>query len=273
MPMISLDDLLATLELTTTPEGFRAPSLDLPHGAVFGGQLLAQTVVGAARSAPDKHVQSFSVRFPREGRAAELAFTVDAAQDGRSFSTRRLQAAQEGKTFFVADVTLDSPEASTLEHQASAPNVGDPADATEVDLGLVPWETRMVDGVDLEDRSEGPAQLRWWTRAAAFTDADPALHQALLAHATDLTLIGTALRPFPGIGQADAHVTIQTAVTAHSMWFHRPIRIDDWLLVDQHVPVVAGARGFGLGHVFDAAGVLVASFAQESLIRPPAPEA
>ena len=97
--------------------------------------------------------------------------------------------------------------------------------------------------------------------------SDPVAHQALFAHATDLTLIGTSLRPHEGIGQADSPEKIHTAVTTHTVWFHRPIALDDWILVSQASPVVAGGRGFGQGHAFDAAGVLVASFAQESLIR------
>jgi acyl-CoA thioesterase-2 len=93
------------------------------------------------------------------------------------------------------------------------------------------------------------------------------VHQALLAHATDLTVIGTALRPHAGYSQADAGTRLVTAVTSHSLWFHQPFRRDDWCLVAQHCPITAGGRGFGLGHVFDAAGRLVASFAQESMIR------
>src|SRR5690606_27397568 len=98
--------------------------------------------------------------------------------------------------------------------------------ATLTDLGMVPWETRLVDGVDLTDRGIGPARLTWWMRTPPVGDApvsdDRALHQALLAHATDLTLIGTALRPFDGLSQADSTVVLHTAVTSHTLWFHRP---------------------------------------------------
>ena len=93
------------------------------------------------------------------------------------------------------------------------------------------------------------------------------IHQALLAHATDLTLIGTALRPFDGVSQADSTVTLHTAVTSHTMWFHQPFRIDDWLLLAQDSPVVANGRAFGRGEVFTSAGEVVASFAQESMVR------
>ena len=96
---------------------------------------------------------------------------------------------------------------------------------------------------------------------------DPLVHRALLAHATDLTLIGTALRPHEGIGQADSPERIHTAVTTHTVWFHRDVALDDWVLIDQTSPVSTGARSFGHGHAFDAHGRLVASFAQEGMIR------
>jgi acyl-CoA thioesterase-2 len=94
-----------------------------------------------------------------------------------------------------------------------------------------------------------------------------ATHQALLAHATDLTLIGTALRPFDGLSQADSTVTLHTAVTSHTLWFHRPFRVDEWLLITQEAPVVAHGRSYGRGDVF-AGDLLVASFAQEAMVRP-----
>jgi acyl-CoA thioesterase-2 len=107
-------------------------------------------------------------------------------------------------------------------------------------------------------------------RTAAVGD-DRVLHQALLAHATDLTLIGTALRPFDGVSQADSTVTLHTAVTSHTLWFHQPFRVDDWLLVAQHGPVVANGRSFGRGDVF-AGDELVASFAQEAMVRQVEPQ-
>jgi acyl-CoA thioesterase-2 len=99
-------------------------------------------------------------------------------------------------------------------------------------------------------------------------DGDPTVHAALLAHASDLTVIGTVLRPHAGLGEADSPDRIRTAVTSHSLWLHADFRVDDWLLVSQESPRAAGARGFGIGQVFTRDGVLVASFAQESLIRP-----
>ena len=138
------------------------------------------------------------------------------------------------------------------------------------DLGMVPWETRMVGGVDLADRAAAEPRLAWWMRTPPVGE-ERHLHQALLAHATDLTLIGTALRPFEGLSQADSTVTLHTAVTSHTLWFHQPFRVDDWLLVDQHGPVVANGRSFGRGDVY-AGDEMVASFAQEAMVRQISPE-
>ena len=134
---------------------------------------------------------------------------------------------------------------------------------------MIPWETRVAFGVDLQSREAGPPEYGLWMRAPTLADDQP-LHQALLAHSSTLTLIGTALRPHEGLSEADAQGRLQTAVTSHTLWFHRPLRMDQWLLLQQQSPSTAGARGFGLGHVFTSQGQLVASFAQESLVRPSA---
>ena len=146
------------------------------------------------------------------------------------------------------------------------PKAGEPDDAPVVDLGMIPWETRVVDGVDLAAREVGPPTYQFWMRTPALPD-DPAVHQAMLAHATDLTLIGTALRPSEGLSQADTMTKFHSAVTSHALWFHQDFRADDWLLVDQHSPVLAGGRAFGRGDVWTRDGALVASFAQESMVR------
>ena len=105
-----------------------------------------------------------------------------------------------------------------------------------------------------------------WSRQCLARSPALAVHQALLAYATDLTIIGTALRPFDGVSQADTMITLHTAVTSHTLWFHQPFRVDAWLLLTQHSPVVAGGRAYGRGDVY-AGDELVASFAQESMVR------
>jgi acyl-CoA thioesterase-2 len=261
-----LDDLISCLALADTGDGtLEGPNLDIGYHRVFGGQVLAQVVAAAAATSPGKAVKSLSVLFPREGDTAQpVRYRVERLQDGRTFGTSAVTAGQGERVIAAAVVSLHVPEAG-LHRSDAPPPVGAPRDAEPIDLGMVPWEVRAVAGVDLADRGAGPPRFDWWMRTPAVAD-DPTLHQALLAHATDLTLIGTALRPFDGISQADSTVTLHTAVTSHALWFHQPFRVDDWLLVSQHSPVVAGARAFGRGDVF-AGGELVASFAQESMVR------
>jgi acyl-CoA thioesterase II len=260
------DDLVGCLALTEVEPGVvEGRNLDIGYHRVFGGQILAQVVAAAAAASPDKAVKSVHVLFPREGDTAKpMRYRVTKLQDGRTFGSTEVVAAQDGKVISAALVSMHTGEEG-LHRSDGAPSVGPPEEATVVDLGMVPWETRLVGGVDLSDRAASPPRLDWWMRAASVAD-EPSVHQALLAHATDLTLIGTALRPFEGISQADSTVTIHTAVTSHTLWFHQPFRVDGWLQVSQHSPVVAGGRSYGRGDVF-AGDELVASFAQEAMIR------
>ena len=267
MPL-SLDNLLSCLDLRDKEQGtYVGDNLDLDYHRVFGGQILGQSLRAAAAAAGDgKVVKSLAQLFPREGDSSTpLTYTVTKHQEGRTFGSSAVVASQGDKTISLATVSLHTPEEG-LRREDEAPRAGSPEDAVAVDLGMIPWETRIVGGVDLADRSAGPATLQLWMRTPQLPD-DVALHQALLAHATDLTLIGTALRPVDGLSQADAQVRFTSAVTSHNVWFHAPFRMDDWLLVDQHSPVLAGGRAFGRGDVWTQDGRLVASFAQESMIR------
>lgn len=260
-----LDDLVDCLSLTEGSDGWEGANLDIGYHRVFGGQILAQALTAAAGASPDKSVKSLHVLFPREGDTARpVQYRVAPFQAGRTFATTEVVAHQEGRVVAAALVSMHADE-DGLDRNDPPPGVGPPADAAARDLGMVPWETRMVGDVDLESPRVGPARLDWWMRTPPVGD-DRHLHQALLAHATDLTVIGTALRPFEGVSQADSTVTLHTAVTSHTLWFHRPFRVDDWLLVSQEAPVVAHGRAFGRGDVF-AGEQLVASFAQESMVR------
>jgi acyl-CoA thioesterase II len=266
-----LEDLLAVLVLDPGDDGLQGRNLDIGYHRVFGGQILAQTLCAAAATSPDKTVKSMHVLFPREGDTAEpMQYRVSSLQAGRTFGTSEVIAHQAARVTAAALVSLHVHEEG-LDRNDTPPPVGTPTDAAPTDLDMVPWETRLVDAVDLADRGTGPAHLAWWMRTPAFDAPDgvpeQAVHQALLAHATDLTLIGTALRPFEGVSQADAALNLHTAVTSHTLWFHRPFRIDDWLLAVQEAPVVANGRSYGRGDVF-ADDQLVASFAQEAMVRP-----
>ena len=256
-------------------DAFTAPNLELPYYRIFGGQLLAQAiaigaVVGGDSGGGDgseKSVKSLHVSFPRQGDLRKpVGYRLERLQEGRTFSSLALTGRQEGKAIFAALLSLHVAEAG-LDHQASPPEVAGPDEATATDLSMIPWETRIVGGVDLGDEEVGSPSLEIWMRAPALPD-EQHVHQALLAHATDLTLIGTTLRPHEGVSEAHSPDRIQTAVTTHTVWFHRPFRLDEWLLLVQESPSAAGARGFASGHAFSHAGDLVASYAQESMIRP-----
>jgi acyl-CoA thioesterase-2 len=258
--------LVRCLELTEVEPGVvEGANLDIGYHRVFGGQILAQVLTAAAAASPDKSVKSLHILFPREGDTAKpMRYRVDKLQDGRTFGTTEVVASQDGKTIAAAILSLHADEPG-LHRCDPPPSVARPVEGRQDLGGMVPWETSIVDGVDLTDHAAAQPRMEWWMRAGAVGE-DRHLHQALLAHATDLTLIGTALRPFDGISQADSTITLHTAVTSHTLWFHQPFRADDWLLVVQQGPVVAAGRAFGRGDVF-AGDDLVASFAQESMVR------
>ena len=275
MALISLDDLLGCLDVRPVRPGvWTAPSLEMDYPRLFGGQLLAQAVALGAATTANKTVKSLSCLFPREGsRTLPLEFEVDETQTGRTFAVRRIRAIQGAKTIFVAMLSMHAPDpAAGFEHQDPAPETAGPSDAAAQDLNMIPWTARVVGGTNLRDPAAGPADYAFWTRVEdRRLPDDVSTHQALLAHATDLTLVGTVLRPVDGTSQADAGHRLHTAVTSHTMWFHRSFRIDDWCLIQQHSPTLAAGRGFGHGHVFTDEGALAASFAQECMIRPIAP--
>lgn len=261
-----LTALLGCLELTEVGVGVvEGQNLDIGYRRVFGGQILAQVIAAAAAESPDKSVKSLHILFPREGDTTKpMQYAVQKLQDGRTFGTTEVVASQDGKVIAAAVLSMHADE-DGLHRSEPAPTVAAPVGGRQ-DLGaMVPWDTEIVGGVDLADATPGPATLEWWMRTAPVPDARH-VHQALLAHATDLTLIGTALRPLEGVSQADSNVSLHTAVTSHTLWFHQPFRVDDWLLVAQHSPVVANGRSFGRGDVF-AGGEVVASFAQEAMVR------
>jgi acyl-CoA thioesterase-2 len=262
-----LEDLVGCLALAPVePDVVEGANLDIGYHRVFGGQILAQVLTAASDATPEKSVKSLAILFPREGDTSKpMRYAVQKLQDGRTFGTTEVVASQDGKVIAAAVLSMHIDE-DGLHRSDAPPDVGPPEEAERADLPMVPWEVRVVGGVDLSNRAAGPPRLELWMRAPELGD-DRSVHQALLAHATDLTLIGTALRPFEGVSQADSTVTLHTAVTSHSMWFHQPFRVDDWLLLVQHSPVVANGRAFGRGDVFSSAGEVVASFAQESMVR------
>lgn len=276
---VSLQGLLACLELRPVADGAsEGANLDIDYHRVFGGQILAQIIVAASAAVPGKAVKSLSVLFAREGDASRpVRYRCTVLHQGRTFATAEVVAFQAPEHRIVAEavVSLHVAEAG-LHHSIAPPPVGSPQDVPLQSLDMLPWQVRVVDGVQLADRAVGPPTLAWWMRAeelgnlrgrdSAGVLSGEVVDQALLAYATDLTLIGTALRPVEGLSQADSTVALATAVTSHSIWFHQPFEVEQWLLVSQEAPVLTGGRAFGRGDVFSGTA-LVASFAQESMVR------
>lgn len=262
-------DLLACLNLRAVSAEadtavFEGPNQQLEYHRLFGGQLLGQFVRAAALTCPDKTVKSVHVVFAREGHADEpVRYRAVRQHEGRSFGTLSITAQQSRGVLAASTVCLHVPEDGPEQQFVDpVPELLPPDDRVQIDL--IPWETRTAD--DLDSTAVGPAEFALWMRTPA---VDPDLTQSLAAYATDLTLIGTALRPVPGLSQRGNGTAFLSAVTSHTLWFHRPVRTDQWLLLRQHSPVLAHGRCFGRGDLLTEDGLLVASYAQEALVRLP----
>jgi acyl-CoA thioesterase II len=246
---------------------YEGANYKLDYHRVFGGQILAQSIAALADVADGMSVKSLTQLFSKEGAAAEpIHYVLEQRHRGRTFASYTISACQGERVVGTSIAALHHPDQG-FERADDAPQLGSPEDATPADNGMVPWEMRVVGDANLGAREPKPARYSFWMKTPAAGDEDW-LHQALLAHATDLTLIGTALLPVDGVSQADTGSRIQTAVTSHSLWFHQPFRLDDWILVDQTSPVISAGRCFGRGDVWTHDGRLVASFAQEAMVRP-----
>jgi acyl-CoA thioesterase II len=264
-------DLLGCLDLHSGTDAlfdghdvttFGGDSQQLQYHRVFGGQLLGQFVRAAQLTSPDKSVKSLHAVFAREGWAgAPVHYRTTRQHQGRSFASLTITAHQERGVLASCSVSMhaveDGPEHQEREH---VPALLD--ETYRAELGLIPWETRCAE--DLNAMTAGPPRFEVWMRTPA-VDID--LAPALTAYATDLTLIGTALRPLEGFNHGGNGTLFTSAVTSHTVWFHRPFRTDRWLLLRQHSPVLAHGRCFGRGDVLTEDGTLVASYAQEALLR------
>ena len=256
-------DLLDCLDLRRLRHSvYEGRNQRLSYHRVFGGQLLAQFVRAAGATCPSKTVKSLHALFPRAGRTDEpVRYEVTCQHEGASFATLTIVARQTQGVVATAAVSMHAAEDGP-ERQC-VPGVPALLGAEHrVEIELLPWETRSA--ADLDSPTPAPAELDMWMRTPAI---DPELAPALAAYGTDLTLIGTALRPVDGVSQRDAGTAFTSAVTAHTIWFHRPFRTDDWLLLRQHSPALAHGRAFGRGDILTETGTLVASYAQEALLR------
>ena len=282
-PVVSeLIDLLALERLEDNL--FRGQSRDIGTRYVFGGQVLGQALAAAQATLDNgRHAHSLHAYFLRAGDIEHpIVYDVDRTRDGGSFSVRRVTAIQHGKVVFFCAASFQDEEPGA-EHQLKMPEVPQPEDIapappvppevmatlpTKVQRWLSrggPFEFRHVYPRDeLNPPKRPPYQQVWFRLRENVGDIPAELHQALLAYASDFHLLGTATFPH-GISYYTPNV--QMASLDHALWFHRPFRADEWLLYSLDSPSTEGSRGLARGQVFDRAGRLVASTAQEGLIR------
>jgi acyl-CoA thioesterase II len=263
-------DVMEALEPQALDAGrYRVGNLPGPAGAVvFGGQLFAQLVMAAARSHPDKDVKSIHAVFARAVLVGQdLEIHLETIHEGRTFTSASLGIRQSNRACVRALALLSADEPDFIRHGPAMPAAPGPADAQRSNHG-VPWiDVRVVGGVDTDDPDAvGPPTLDVWARVPS-APRDDVVGRALLAYISDGFLIGTAMRPHPSVGQRLAHKTIATTVVTHTLSFHDRVDMSDWLLFVHESPHAGRGRAFGRGDVFSTDGRLVASFAQESLIR------
>jgi acyl-CoA thioesterase-2 len=278
-----LADLLHLLELERIEDNiFRGESRDIGSPRVFGGQVLGQALTAASYTVEGREVHSLHAYFLRAGDVgAHIVYEVDRARDGRSFSSRRVVAIQHGRPILNLAASFQVPEAG-LEHQAQMPDVPGPdglSDATDIPRAVLdtvpekmrrfltskrPFELRPVEPIKLLSPAPAPPVRHIWLRALDQLPDNPHLHRNLLAYISDYQLVATATLPH---GIHFEYGNVQMASLDHAMWFHRPFRVDDWLLYSMESPNASGARGLALGRFFARDGRLVASTAQEGLIR------
>ncbi|GAB3922682.1 acyl-CoA thioesterase II [Kribbella albertanoniae] len=269
----SLEDLVELLDLEMIDvDLYRGQQPQTALQRVFGGQVLGQALAAAGRTVDDGRIaHSLHAYFLRGGdTAVPIIYRVEGTRDGGSFSSRRVVASQHGKPIFYMSASFQKPEPG-LDHQEPIPaDVVPPDEAPTLASVLEAQSGRPAADWDrewaaLDMRLAGVTGRQFWIRASGKLPDDPALHACVLAYASDLTLLGASLLPH-GIVIGDRR--IQPASLDHALWFHRDFRADEWLLYDQTSPSASGARGFATGRLYTEDGRLVASVAQEGLIRP-----
>jgi acyl-CoA thioesterase-2 len=279
-----LEELLKLLKLEKIEENiFRGQSQDLGFGSVFGGQVLGQALSAASQTVPpERRAHSLHAYFMRPGDARKpIVYTVDCIRDGRSFTTRRIVAVQKGRAIFSMSASFQIDEPG-FDHQDEMPDVPGPEGlereserarrlADHIPAGIrekllckKPIEIRHVDPVDpFRPEKKDPVKYVWF-RAIDKVPQDPAAQQYLLAYASDFNLVSTTLHPH---GHTFWQPEMQVASLDHAMWYHREVRMDEWLLYAMTSPSAGKARGLAIGRVFTRDGKLVATVAQEGLIR------
>ena len=280
-----LDELLALLELETLEVNlFRGLSPDEDRQRVFGGQVAAQALTAAGRTVgDDRGVHSLHSYFLRPGDPnVPIVYDVDRIRDGKSFTTRRVVAIQHGRAIFNLAASFQIDEVGP-DHQDPMPDVPDPDDVPTFKARIEPYldrlgpdfvewlvrerpiDSRPVDEPRWLDPKPRPPEQDVWIKANGALPDDPLLHACVVAYASDLTLLDTAMLPH-AVSYTDDHYMI--ASLDHAMWFHRPFRADEWLLYHQKSPSASGARGLAEGTIFCQDGTLSITVIREGLMRP-----
>ena len=281
----ALGELLQLLDLEPLEHNiYRGQNRDIGSGRVYGGQVLAQALVAARRTIEEERTaHSLHGYFILPGDIhAPIVYFVDRLRDGKSFTTRQVTAIQHGRAIFNMSASFQVAEDDGPDHQAEMPEVPPPEELPrELDLirGMAdripeplravytqdrPIDFRPVSPVDpFQPERRAPAKHVWF-RADGEVPGDTLAHQATLAYASDYGLLGTALLPH---GLSFQMRKLQAATLDHALWLHRPFRADEWLLYSTDAPSASGARGFTRGSIFTRDGRLVASTAQEGLLR------
>ncbi len=283
IPHDPLAEMLETLDLRGSGNDFVGKSQWMPHGRVYGGQVLAQSLVAASRTVADGRViHSLHGYFLRAGDITQsVNYSVDVLRDGRSFSTRRVQGFQNNEPIFSMIASFQDTDPG-LEHQDAFPSdIPDPETLpSAADLmgsnphpvaqywaNARPFDMRHVGSpIYFSVQGEPVAHQAVWIKALGELPDDPVIHRAALAYASDYTILESIYRRH---GIAWSHPGLKSASLDHAMWFHREGRADQWLLYVQESPSAQGGRGLSLGRIFTRDGRLLATVAQEGMVRVP----
>ena len=253
---------------------------------LFGGHVAAQALMAAGRTVTDRAAHSLHIYFLRLGDPhTPIEYRVERLRDGRSYSARMVRALQHGQEILHASASFAELEQGGFEHQVSAPAVPPPAACLSWDEWAGPRLAQLPEPARLQFVRERPIEIRpvapvdaraphatepeqqFWLRAPAEAGQlsdEQLLHQTIATYASDHTLLSSVLRPH---GKTFMSRGMLAASVDHTIWFHRPFRMDQWLLYAQKSPIAFGGRGLALGHFFDESGTLVASMAQEGVVR------
>ena len=276
--LYNTEEILALLKLEQIgPDRYRGQSHFMGSPNVFGGQVLGQALYAASVTVEQRRPHSLHSLFILPGNhRLPIEYEVERVRDGGSFSTRRVVAVQEGRRIFVTSVSFQMEEQG-LSHQRQAPATIDPE---ELPSSIHIWKDEVAQTgrtfqpvpVDFRTDKESASlsgqsnaiYKRIWTKSPVQLPDDPLLHETLFAYVSDYGLLWTSLQPH-GVKMGDPR--LQIASLDHTIWFHRPFRMDEWLLFSMESPNASGGRGLSFAHVYNRDGVLVATLAQEGLIR------